>query len=56
MLLRTERPIPSSEITSPAAYKALQQSRRRVLKGVGAVGAAAVVGAAFPGVAGHLPS
>ncbi len=51
MLLRTEQPIPSSEITSPAAYKAFQASRRHVLKGIGTVGAAAFVGAAFPGVA-----
>ena len=51
MLLRTEQQIPSSEITSQETYKAFQATRRQMLKGMGAVGAAAAVGAAFPGVA-----
>ena len=51
MLLRTEKQIPSSEITSKATYEAFQAGRRRVLKGMSAVGAAAAVGAAFPSVA-----
>ena len=51
MLLRVEQQIPSSEITSKETYRAFQATRRQMLKGIGAVGAAAVVGAAFPGVA-----
>ena len=51
MLLRTRTEIPSSEITSQETYRAYQTSRRQLLKGIGAVGAAAAVGAAFPGVA-----
>ncbi len=51
MLLRTEEQIPPSEITSKETYRAFQASRRQLLKGVGAVGAAAAVGAAFPGMA-----
>ncbi len=51
MLLRTERQIPSSEITSKQAYTAFQANRRQLLKGMGAVGAAAAVGAAFPQLA-----
>ena len=51
MLLRTETPIPSSEITSKEAYQAFQANRRQLLKGLGAVGAAAALGAAFPGMA-----
>ncbi len=51
MLLRTEKQIASSEITSKAAYEAFQANRRALLKGMGAVGAATMVGAAFPGVA-----
>lgn len=51
MLLRTEPQIPSSEITSKETYRAFQATRRHLLKGMGAIGAAAVVGAAFPGVA-----
>ncbi len=51
MLLRTEKQIASSEITSKATYEAFQANRRTLLKGIGAVGAAAAVGAAFPGMA-----
>ena len=51
MLLRTAKEIPSSEITSKETYRAFQASRRQLLKGMGAVGAAAMMGAAFPGVA-----
>ncbi len=51
MLLRTEKPIPSSEITPKDTYRAYQANRRQLLKGLGAVGAAAAAGAAFPGVA-----
>ena len=51
MLLRTEKSIPSSEITSKDTYRAFQENRRELLKGIGAVGAAAAFGAAFPGVA-----
>ncbi len=52
MLLRTEQQIPSSEITSKEAYLAFQANRRQLLKGMGAIGAAAAVGAVFPGIAG----
>lgn len=51
MLLRTNKEIASSEITPRETWKAFQASRRELLKGLGAVGAAAAVGAAFPGVA-----
>ena len=51
MLIRTETPIPSSEITSKEAYLAFQHNRRHLLKGMGAMGAAAAIGAAFPSVA-----
>ncbi|HEX4155273.1 MAG TPA: protein-methionine-sulfoxide reductase catalytic subunit MsrP [Acidobacteriaceae bacterium] len=47
MLLRTKGEIPSSEITPKETWRAFQMSRRRVLAGMGAMGAAAVVGA-FP--------
>jgi sulfoxide reductase catalytic subunit YedY len=47
MLIRTERPIASSEITPRETYRAYQMSRRRLLAGMGAVGAAAAMGA-FP--------
>jgi sulfoxide reductase catalytic subunit YedY len=50
MLLRTESEIPSSEITPEATYKAFQMTRRRVLAGMGAVGAAAAT-SAFPTLA-----
>ena len=50
MLLRSEKQIPSSEITSKAAYEAFQANRRALLKGMGAVGAAA--GAVVGGGAG----
>jgi sulfoxide reductase catalytic subunit YedY len=50
MLLRTETEIPSSEITPKEAYQAFQLTRRRVLSGIGAVGAAAAT-AAFPRIA-----
>ena len=42
--------IASSEITPQETYRQFQAGRRRVLKGIGAVGAAAAT-AAFPGVA-----
>ena len=51
MLLRTEQQIPSSEITSKEAYQAFQANRRHLLKGLGAVGAATALGAAFPQLA-----
>ncbi len=51
MLLRFGREIASSEITSKETYRAFQASRRELLKGIGAVGAATVASAAFPGVA-----
>ena len=45
MLLRTETPIPSSEITPQSTFEAFQRvrslSRRSVLSGLGAMGAAA---------------
>src|SRR6202021_90552 len=41
MLLRTEKPIPSSEITPKETYDSFKMTRRRVLSGLGAVGAAA---------------
>jgi sulfoxide reductase catalytic subunit YedY len=50
MLLRSESEIPSSEITPEATYKAFQMTRRRVLSGMGAIGAAAAT-AAFPRIA-----
>ena len=51
MILRTERPIPSLEITSKETYRKFQAGRRQLLKGMGAAGAAAALAAAFPGVA-----
>ena len=57
MILRTGharhmgQQIPSSEITSREAVQRFQTERRRLLKGIGAIGAAAAVGAAFPGMA-----
>ena len=51
MILRTGKQIASSEITPKDTYRAFQAGRRQMLKGMGAVGAAAAVGAAFPGVA-----
>ncbi len=51
MLVRTGKQIASSEITPKETWRAFQASRRQMLKGMGAVGAAAAVGAAFPGVA-----
>jgi len=47
MLLRFKREIPSSEITPQGAYRAFQASRRNLLKGIGAVGVAAMA-AGFP--------
>ena len=51
MILRTGKEIPSSEITPKETFRRFQAERRQVLKGMGAVGAAAAVGAAFPGIA-----
>ena len=51
MIFKTGKEIASSEITPKEVWRAFQAERRQVLKGVGAVGAAAAVGAAFPGVA-----
>jgi methionine sulfoxide reductase catalytic subunit len=51
MLVKTQNEIRSSEITPRETWRAFQASRRELLKGLGAVGAAAAVGAAFPGVA-----
>ena len=51
MSLRFGSEIPSSEITSKETYRAFGASRRELLKGIGAVGASAAIGAAFPGVA-----
>ena len=51
MLLRTEKEIASSEITSKETYRAFQANRRELLKGLGAVGAAAALGAVFPNIA-----
>ena len=42
MLIRKKAEIPSSEITPKETYRAFQMSRRRLLAGLGAVGAAAV--------------
>ena len=41
MLIRKRAEIPSSEITPKETYRAFQMSRRRLLAGLGAVGAAA---------------
>lgn len=41
MLLRTEKPIPSSEITPKEVFESYKLTRRRMLSGLGAVGAAA---------------
>jgi sulfoxide reductase catalytic subunit YedY len=41
MLIRRKAEIPSSEITPKETYRAFQMSRRRVLAGMGAMGAAA---------------
>jgi methionine sulfoxide reductase catalytic subunit len=55
MLLRTEKPIPSSEITPKETYDSFKLTRRRVLSGLGAVGAAAAT-AALPRFAlGEMP-
>ena len=43
MLIRKRAEIPSSEITPKETYEAFQMSRRRLLAGLGAVGAAAVL-------------
>ncbi|HEV2576524.1 MAG TPA: protein-methionine-sulfoxide reductase catalytic subunit MsrP [Acidobacteriaceae bacterium] len=43
MLIRTKKEIASSEITPKETYRAFQMSRRRLLTGMGAVGAAAVL-------------
>ena len=51
MILRTDKQIPSSEITPRETFRLFQATRRQLLKGMGAAGAAAAVGAAFPGVA-----
>lgn len=51
MLLRTEKEIPSSEITPKSVYESYRKSRRDLLKTLGSVGAAAAVGAALPGTA-----
>lgn len=45
MLLRTRSEIPSSEITPKETFRAFQSSRRSVLAGLGAIGAAAVTAA-----------
>ncbi|QMV20051.1 protein-methionine-sulfoxide reductase catalytic subunit MsrP [Granulicella sp. 5B5] len=50
MLLRTETPIPSSEITPKEVFESFKMTRRRVLSGLGAVGAAAAT-AGLPQVA-----
>jgi sulfoxide reductase catalytic subunit YedY len=50
MLLRTEKPIPSSEITPKEVYDDFRMTRRRVLSGLGAVGAAAAM-SSFPRIA-----
>jgi sulfoxide reductase catalytic subunit YedY len=47
MLLGSKHEIPSSEITPKETLRAFQMNRRRVLTGLGAMGAAA----AFPGIA-----
>ena len=51
MILRTDKQIPSSEITPRETFRLFQATRRQLLKGMGAAGAAAAVAAAFPGVA-----
>ena len=43
MLLRTRSEIPSSEITPKGTYEAFQCSRRSVMAGLGAMGAAAAM-------------
>jgi methionine sulfoxide reductase catalytic subunit len=43
MLIRKRSEIPSSEITPEETYRAFQMSRRKLLAGLGAVGAAAVL-------------
>jgi sulfoxide reductase catalytic subunit YedY len=50
MLLRTEAPILSSEITPKEVYDSYRMTRRRMLSGMGALGAAAAT-AAFPRIA-----
>ena len=47
MVLRKGKEIASSEITPKETYRAFQMSRRSLLAGVGAVGAAAFAGRAF---------
>lgn len=51
MLLKMTKEIPSSEITPKEVQRSFQSERRELLKRLGAVGAAATLGAAFPGVA-----
>ena len=50
MLLRTEKPIPSSEITPKSVYDSYRMTRRRMISSLGAVGAAAAV-SGFPRIA-----
>ncbi len=54
MLLRTEKEIPSSEITPKETYRHFQTSRRELLKKLGTTGAVAAFGAAFPAMASAL--
>ena len=51
MLIRSSIPIPSSEITPKETYESFRATRRGLLKGLGALGAATTVGAIFPGAA-----
>lgn len=43
MLLRTEKPIPSSEITPKATWDAYRMNRRKLMAGLGAMGMAAAL-------------
>lgn len=51
MILKTEKSIPSSEITPKEMFRSFGATRRQMLKSLGAAGAVAAVGAAFPGMA-----
>ena len=54
MLIRTEKPIPSSEITPKGKYSRFRADRRAFLTRAGMLGAGAAASAIFPGIADAL--
>ena len=55
MLLRNESPIPSSEITPKEVFESYKMTRRRVMSGLGAVGAVAATAGLSPLALGESP-